>query len=257
MVNNKNKFIEDFTKLIEFGNAIASELYLWAQNKANKNDQYLSTSLFWNKYQHWFSESHAFIAQILPYRLAEFDSLYYGDENRNAITYLTYTIKDWLVGIRSPKNSYGDKVFSDISYVYIRVKNQVDILESATKVFESSLFDIKQIVQADLFDSELDVARELLKNGFIRAAGAVAGVVLESHLKQVCENHQLSIKETSISHYNEALKNKLFIEVPDWRFIQGLGDLRNLCGHKKDREPKKDEVAELIDGVDKIIKKIS
>ncbi|AQU05233.1 hypothetical protein B1778_00360 [Dehalococcoides mccartyi] len=121
----------------------------------------------------------------------------------------------------------------------------------------NSLFDIKQIVQADLFDSELDVARELLKNGFIRAAGAVAGVVLESHLKQVCENHQLSIKETSISHYNEALKNKLFIEVPDWRFIQGLGDLRNLCGHKKDREPKKDEVAELIDGVDKIIKKIS
>jgi len=45
--------------------------------------------------------------------------------------------------------------------------------------FESSLFDIRQLVQADLFDSELEAAEELAKNRFSRAAGAVAGVVLD------------------------------------------------------------------------------
>jgi hypothetical protein len=57
------------------------------------------------------------------------------------------------------------------------------------------LFDIKQIVQADLFDSELESAKELSKNKFYRAAGAVAGVVLEKHLSQAVENHNLSLNK--------------------------------------------------------------
>ena len=44
------------------------------------------------------------------------------------------------------------------------------------------MFDIRQLVQADLFDSELDAADELGKKKFTRAAGALAGVVLERHL---------------------------------------------------------------------------
>ena len=47
--------------------------------------------------------------------------------------------------------------------------------------FESSLFDMQQLVQADMFDSELDAARELWKKGFLRAAVAICGVILEKH----------------------------------------------------------------------------
>lgn len=36
--------------------------------------------------------------------------------------------------------------------------------------------------------------------------------------------------------------------------IQHLGDIRNLCDHNKDREPTKEEVEELINGIDQIIK---
>jgi hypothetical protein len=33
-----------------------------------------------------------------------------------------------------------------------------------------------------------------------------------------------------------------------------LGDIRNLCGHDKHREPTADEVEELIEGTERILK---
>jgi hypothetical protein len=68
---------------------------------------------------------------------------------------------------------------------------------AAERRFESSLFEIRQLVQADLFDSVLGYARELLKHKFLRAAGAIAGVVLEKHLRQVCFDHSIMITKKS------------------------------------------------------------
>jgi hypothetical protein len=59
-------------------------------------------------------------------------------------------------------------------------KDEAD--EFITKI--PSFNDIKVMVQAGLFDSDLDAAGELAKNKFTRAAGASAGVVLERHLAQ-------------------------------------------------------------------------
>lgn len=70
------------------------------------------------------------------------------------------------------------------------------------------LFDMRQLIQADLFDSELEAARELNKSGFRRGAGAISGVILERHFAQVTTNHKLSLrkKHPSISDYNDVLK---------------------------------------------------
>jgi Asp-tRNA(Asn)/Glu-tRNA(Gln) amidotransferase B subunit len=78
---------------------------------------------------------------------------------------------------------------------------------------------------------------------------------LEHHLSQVCENHNLAIKKkATLIDYYQTLKDNDVIEVATWRFIQRLGDLRNSCVHNKEKEPKKEEIEELIDGVDKITK---
>jgi len=140
----------------------------------------------------------------------------------------------------------------------MRFQNQLLILKSTRKRFESSLFGIKQVVQADLFDSELEASKELNKQGFVRCGGAISGVVLEKHLCQVCEHHNISItkKDPTINDFNQILKDKNVIEVPDWRFIQHLSDLRNLCDHDKKIEPTKEQVNELISGVEKITKTI-
>jgi hypothetical protein len=122
--------------------------------------------------------------------------------------------------------------------------------------FESSLFEIRQLVQADLFDSELDVANELAKNKFTRAAGALAGVVLEKHLAQVCDNHGLKVtkKAPGISALNDTLKEAAVIEIPQWRFVQHLAAIRNLCDHDKKTEPTAEQVEDLIAGVTKMTK---
>lgn len=92
----------------------------------------------------------------------------------------------------------------------------------------------------------------------MRGAGAIAGVVLEKHLAQVHFNHNLKIskKNPSISDLNDTLKTSEIYETPTWRKIQHLGDLRNLCDHNKSKEPTKEEVEELILGVEAIIKTI-
>jgi len=129
-------------------------------------------------------------------------------------------------------------------------------LKSVKTRFESSLFDIRQLVQADLFDSELEAAKELAKHKFTRAAGALAGVVLERQLAQVCENHGLKItkKNPSISDLNDILKNADVIDTPQWRFIQHLADIRNICDHSKTIEPTVEQVDDLINGVIKTCK---
>jgi hypothetical protein len=113
-------------------------------------------------------------------------------------------------------------------------------------------------VQADLFDSELDAGTELLKNGFTRAAGALAGVVLERHLAQVCDDHKVTIagKTPTLAVLNDALKNAGVIDVPQWRSIQFLADIRNLCDHGKKTDPTKEQVGDLLAGVAKVTKTV-
>ena len=79
-----------------------------------------------------------------------------------------------------------------------QLTQQVAILKSVEARFESSLFEIRALVQADVFDSELDAARELNKNGFFRAAGAVSGVVLEAHLKELAEKGSIKTRRSRI-----------------------------------------------------------
>ncbi len=96
------------------------------------------------------------------------------------------------------------------------------------------------------------------KKGFTRGAGAVVGVVLESHLMQVCDNHIIIVKKKApaINDLAQLLKDNNVIEIPEWRKIQHLADLRNLCDHKKKNEPEKEDIEELIKGVDKLIKNL-
>ena len=108
-------------------------------------------------------------------------------------------------------------------------------------------------------ENKLDAAAEdLLKKKHVRSAGALAGVTLEIHLRKVCKNHKIKFRKKSptISDYNEELKKQGIIDIPTWRLIQRLGDIRNLCVHAKEREPRIDEVEDLIVGTKKIISTI-
>ena len=66
----------------------------------------------------------------------------------------------------------------------------------------------------------------------------------------------ISKKAPTIADYNENLKTSSVIDIPTWRFIQLLADIRNLCDHNKNIEPTIEQVNDLINGVEKVIKTI-
>ena len=263
MTTNISRYKDDLTKLIKRGEDMRMDLNLRSLERDGRLDKELeearkkTDATFERKYQRWYSESHSLVKQLMPERLAEFESFYLADPRRKSLDATSYKIQDWLMGLRATPNRFtGEMPFDDFAAAVMKFFVQLDILKSVEARFESSLFDIRQIVQAELYDSEIEGSRDLHKKGFLRGAGIIAGVVLEKHLSHVCANHKITIrkKNPTISDYNDHLKENNVIDVPDWRYVQRLGDLRNLCGHNRDREPTKDEVAELIDGVGKILK---
>ena len=209
---------------------------------------------FEDEYQTWYSEAKLLIKQILPDRFADFTRHYEKPKSRKDITNENYTIEDYLQGL-SVTRSGGATVVGRGAAIS-RYREQLSIVKSVRRRFRSSLFDIRQLAQADLFDSELDAASELAKNKFNRAAGVVAGVVLERHLKEMCANHNITLRKKApqISDLNDALKKADVIDTPQWRSIQYLGDIRNLCAHDKHSEPTAEQVRELMAGVAKVAK---
>ena len=258
MGTNLEKYKNDLDKLITDGELLFDAIRCECLKKQSKDiseveyfDNKKEILDFKQGYQSWYSEALICVKQLLPDRLKDFTELY-----KSILS--DYLLESKIIRPSSIQEISFVSMFDSVmeNEAIPKFRQQLEIVNSIKKRFESSLFDIKQLVQADLFDSELDSARELNRKGFTRGAGAIAGVVLEKHLAQVCENHDIGIKkkDPSINDLNQLLKDNNVIEMADWRFIQRLGDLRNLCDHSKDREPKKEEIEELINGVDKITK---
>lgn len=269
LANQLEKYKEDFKKLKDLGlrlelrmqaDLFPVEIRKQVENQKNAKEGDFEKFLaglpdFNSEYQHWYSESLALLRQLLPDRVSDFVSLYEPAKNRKAIEFGSYVMLDYLQGMTITR--YGkENVDGKSALPQFRIQRR--ILNSVEKRFESSLFEIATLVQADLLDSEIEAAQTLLKNKFVRAAGAIAGVVLEAHLKSVMESHQIrsAKKNITISVANDALKDANLIDVAQWRFIQHLGDIRNLCDHKKQIDPTSDQVSDLIYGVEKVTKTI-
>jgi hypothetical protein len=225
--SNLEKYRVDLKKLIDSGDMLHmgvqheyhpkefADAYKKDGGNAKYEDYVKKLPRFSFGYQRWYSEALAVVKQLIPDRLSDFTRLYEKPKTRKEITYENYMIEDLLQGLAVTRSS-DKRVLVNGAAAIPRFAQQVEILKSAQGRFESSLFDIRQLVQADLFDSELEVARELHKNKFLRAAGAVTGVVLEKHLAQVCANHNISVskKNPTIGDFNDLLRNGNVIETP-------------------------------------------
>ena len=265
------RYAEDIDSLIERGQQLHEALAhtYWPEEfkleiMASRNldetafEQYVkSLPSFDIQYQSWYSEARALVRQLLPDREADFIEYYERPKSRKEVTFANYSIRDALEGVRMTRTLDRSEIVGP-SAAAPRLVQQVSIVVAVRRRLESSLFDIRQMVQADLFDSELDAAVELIRNGFVRAAGAMAGVVLERHLRAVCASHSISVrkKRPSIGDFNEALKKAEVVDVPQWRFIQHLSDLRNLCDHDREVDPTAEQAKELVGGVAKIARTV-
>jgi hypothetical protein len=254
---------EDLARLILDGNQLLLRMVfdlfpdaITKQQKKTKAELEKELPSFVHNYQRWYSESLAMPSVLLPDRVDDFKAYYQLPRPPKELNHTTYTISDYLKGTRVTRGGSYEEVVG-MKAAQILMQQQAEIVSAAMARFKSSLFDIRGMAQADLFDDELDAATELNKNGFARGAGAVAGVVLEGHLATVCANHSVTItkKKPTLFDFYEALKAANVIDQQTWRFIQHLADIRNTCDHKG-KDPTKESVNDLIEGVRKTSKTI-
>jgi len=213
---------------------------------------------FNERYQSWYTRSIKLVELLGSDRLSEFVGYYKIDAKRKGLSAGTYCIQDFIMGI-GPALDFlsGKKPFDEANLVAIRIFNQSHILEALGSRIDSVLADVTGHLLSEIEDAELEAATKLVRIS-LRAAGALAGVVLERHLQRVAANHKVlpSKRNPTIADLNDPLKNKGVYGLPTWRKIQRLSDIRNLCSHQKSAEPTEDEVKDLLAGVNAIIKSI-
>jgi hypothetical protein len=264
MATNLERFREDVTNLKRNGQRLRLSMKLscfpekynafFKERYGEKANEIIAgLPDFDSEYQRWYSEALALLEQLLPSRVADFARHYERPKNRKSLTNETYRIEDYLQGLSA---TLGLQKIAGPDAAVPHFEQQLAIVEAAEARFESSLFEIRQLVQADLFDSDLAAADELVEHKFARAAGALAGVVLEKHLSQVCSDHKIKVnkKKPTISDFNESLKAAGVTDVAQWRFVQHLADIRNKCDHARTPEPTVNEVRDLIAAVRKVTK---
>lgn len=201
-MKNLDKYRADLDACLERGDRMRKDLLdrvLKREEAKSEKDRIQATNVvgpFENEYQQWYSEASAVIQQsdghdqLLDSRLAARRAQrdHVGDAEK-AFRRLRC---DWHA------------VFSATRHPGIR---QIEVREQSLRH--------RATCARDLFDSELDAARELHNHGFLRAAGIVAGVVLEGHLQRVAQSRSVASrkKHPTISDFNDGLKEAAIIEV--------------------------------------------
>lgn len=258
MSAREKTFREELDKLIEEGErlllSIQNKPYL--ENTENeykepKNNSINYTQYFTNNYQQWYSKACLVVEKILPFRFKDFLACYEYKEQRSKIDRYNYRIYDFLHGISIPALNPGRTTIS----VAPHFQQQLGILKAAKEMLSSKLLDLKSLVQADLFDSEIEVAKELARKGFLPATGAICGVIIEKHLHSLCERHNITItkKNPGINDLCVTLRNNDIIDVPQERFIMSCADIRNICDHYKKIEVTQTQIDNLLSDTKRII----
>lgn len=154
---------------------------------------------------------------------------------------------------------------------YIATNPQVRVAISrrpaGTEATKTRWFGFKTIVQEILSNpanvgeasDPLFEAKVLFKTGYFTAAGAMVGVILEQHLKILCEiqTPPLRLRGNTIDPLSETLKSAQIYDQTQHRRIQVMADVRNRCSHSVTKPASKEEVWELIEDVSKFMSNYS
>jgi hypothetical protein len=214
---------------------------------------------FSETYQQWYTRALPVVRTLAPDRLREFVAYYEPDPKRKTIDITTYRLQDFLAGFQPTPDRFSGKVPYEREVIaQVAAYNQLMILRSLTSRLDSILADLENRIATELQDAGLASARQLLKIS-PRAAGALAGVVLEDHLQRVAAIRGVKVakKDPTIADLNDPLKAAEVYDQPTWRRIQFLADIRNLCSHKKSQEPTEAQVQELLGGTAWVVANIS
>lgn len=175
----------------------------------------------------------------------------------NAILAWVVKVKQLLVTVCGSESQYMT-AFSDAEGTSLYETNLgifqrlLAIFKSFREDFESGyLISSRNLIQSEVFSSELDQARELLRAGYKGPAAVVCGVVLETNLRTICEGAGLDIGKVDKMNVDLAKAGKYNVLVQ--KRITALADIRNRAAHGKWDEFTDHDVQSMIDEVERLV----
>lgn len=138
---------------------------------------------------------------------------------------------------------------------YSPVRRGQGILRAALEDFEHGhLFEVRQLLEAEVFADLLEQAAELHRAGYIGPAAVVAGCVLEDGLRRLCQRAGLPLQpKPKLDQMNADLaKAGVYSKLVQKR-LTAIADLRNNAAHGNWAEFDRDDVGEMIDWISKFI----
>jgi len=110
---------------------------------------------------------------------------------------------------------------------------ELELMTGAKEEIEKGfLYKIEHLMSIDLFDSVIEQAEYLLKNGFKDVAAVLGRVVIENRLKDIAKREKVTFSEkTKLSKLDESLWKKNVYAKNIWRVTQGYIDLGNDAAH--------------------------
>lgn len=138
----------------------------------------------------------------------------------------------------------------ETSYDYLlRVR---PIFRAAKEDYEGGyLTSVRSLVQAEVFDSVLEQAGELLLSGYHTAAAVIAGVALETALRELCDRN--SIDHGMINTMNDSLAKAGVYNKNQQKRIIALAGIRNSAAHGKPDEFNSENVKSMIQEVEQFL----
>jgi len=200
-------------------------------------------------YLSWFFTVSNCIKYLYPEKHNEFINCYYNKSITDQRISTNYKISNYLNNEQLSKistiNYYNE--YKRINVVYNCFNFQKLIIKAIIDNFNSVSFNYEKETYMSFQEENIDSAQELFDNNFLRAAGALCGVIIEKHLKTKLLPFDENAFQLSLSPLNDKCKlNNLYSEIERKR-ISHMAGIRNLCDHKKPIDPTKQQIQTLID----------
>jgi HEPN domain len=173
------------------------------------------------KYEQWYLTASSLIDKYLVGQLSDFQYWYSPSSSTG--------VRDFI-GLRVfSQHENIEEVLADFVNVFERQITTILALPSVVDVQEMQL---RKIISADLARTEIEEAEMLLMANHYRAAGVIAGVALELHLKTLCDVNNVSHPpKATLDPLANALYKDGKIDVTELKNIQYLASIRNKCSH--------------------------
>lgn len=125
------------------------------------------------------------------------------------------------------------------------------VLLSAKDDFEKdALFDVKKLIEADLFEEFLEQAEHLQEVGYYQASAIIAGSVLEDGLRKLCIQNNVALPDKpKLDWMNAQLAKEGVYNKLTQKKVTAIADLRNNAAHGKWNEFKSSDVDDMLRGV--------